>query len=333
MRWFRLSAVLLTASCICLAGALLFAAEESNSPPAEAPCRTRSVPVSAFSHDGNTALHFASSNFTASYDEKPLRVTSVAVEQQPRRIVLLLDISGSMLTTVEPAWRVPIDVARSVVDNMPANIEIGLAVFSGRIVPLVSPSANRQPLLDQIEALRASQKLVEQKTSSGTALWDSIVDAAAMLRPVQPGDVIYVVTDGADNLSRSGSSEVAQILAASGIRLFCFGIVNGEWVKLRTADQVTGATELTRVMEATGGWGMAATPAQWVTFQRSKKPPQFERDMNLQFHQLKNFYRVNLELPEPLTRPQEWRLLLTGVDQSRQKELELIYPHRLMPCN
>src|SRR5262245_37783503 len=121
MRWFRLSAFLLT---VCLAGVGLFAAEESNSPPAEAMCRTRTVPVAAFSPDGNTALLFAVSNFAASYDEKTVRVTSVAVEQQPRRIVLLLDISGSMLTTVEPAWRVPIDVARSVVDNMPANIEI-----------------------------------------------------------------------------------------------------------------------------------------------------------------------------------------------------------------
>ncbi len=55
--------------------------------------------------------------------------------------------------------------------------------------------------------------------------------------------------------------------------------------------------------------------------------------MNLQFRQLKNFYRVNLELPEPLTVPQEWRLLVTGLDDSRQNNLQLIYPHRLMPCS
>ena len=327
MRCFRAIALLSLLGCVALC--TLAAA----GPAEDATCRTRTVPVTAFNSDGNSAPQFSSANLVASYDEKAVRVTSVAVEQQPRQIILLLDLSGSMLTGADPAWKVPLEVGRDLLGNMPPDVDIGLAVFSGHMIPLARPTRDRQSLLAQLQALRVGPRLLEQKMSSGTALWDSLIETAGLLQPPQPGDVIYVVTDGADNLSRADSAAAAQALASRGIRLFCFGIINGEWMKLRNSEQVTGATELTRVMEATGGWGIAATPAEWESFQRLKQPPQFERDMNNQFRQLKTFYRVNLELPEPLTVPQDWRLLVTGLDDSRLSKLQLIYPHRLMPCS
>ena len=327
MRCFR-AIVLFLSLC-----SVSWCASAAAGPAEDATCRTRTVPVTAFNSDGNSAPQFSSANLVASYDEKAVRVTSVAVEQQPRQIILLLDLSGSMLTGADPAWKVPLEVGRDLLSNMPPDVDIGLAVFSGRMLPLARPTRDHESLLAQLHALRSGPKLIEQKMSPGTALWDSVIEAAAMLQPSQPGDVIYVVTDGADNLSRADSAAAAQELASRGIRLFCFGIINGEWMKLRSSDQVTGAAQLSRVMEATGGWGIAATPGEWESFQKLKQPPQFERDMNNQFRQLKTFYRVNLELPEPLTVPQDWRLLVTGLDESRQNNLQLIYPHRLMPCS
>ncbi len=229
MRCFRMIALLLA---LCFVSWCASAAAR----PAEDPtCRTRTVPVTAFNSDGISAPQFSTANFTASYGEKPVRVTSVAVEQQPRQIILLLDLSGSMLMATDPAWKVPLEVARDLLNNMPPDVDIGLAVFSGGMVPLAQPTRDHQSLFSQLQALRSSPKLVEQKLSSGTALWDSILDAAGMLQPPQPGDVIYVITDGADNRSRADSGAVAQTLAARGIRLFCLGFVYGEWMKLRNS--------------------------------------------------------------------------------------------------
>src|SRR5205085_4243379 len=125
MRCFRALSLFLAFSC----AAVCFAAAD----PAEDPvCRTRTVPVTAFNPDGNSAPQFGSANFIASYDEKALRVTSVVTEQQPRQIILLLDLSGSMLLATDPAWKVPVEVAHDLLDNMPPDVDIGLAVFAGR---------------------------------------------------------------------------------------------------------------------------------------------------------------------------------------------------------
>jgi hypothetical protein len=86
-------------------------------------------------------------------------------------------------------------------------------------------------------------------------------------------------------------------------------------------------------MEATGGWGMASTAAEWDSFQRTRQPAEFQRAMNLQRRQLTSFYRVNLELPEPISRPQDWKLLLTGLGETKKTDFELVYPTQLMPCN
>ncbi len=320
MRYAR--AVVLTLALLC-----------AQTTTAQEGCRVRTVPVSAFSRQGASVPLVESANFVASYGDKAVRVTSVTVEQRPQQMVLLLDVSGSMLGATDRAWKVPIEVAREVLGYMPPNMDIGLAIFSGRMFPLVDPTKDHQKLIGEVEALLANRRLIEEKLTAGTALWDSILQASGMFRRSQAGDVIYVITDGADNQSIANSRVVARTLAATGVRLFCFGIANSEWLKLRTADQVTGATELTRVMEGTGGWGMAATVAEWDAFRETRMPEGFERAMNLQYRQLANFYRVNLELPEPISQPQQWKLLLTGMDEPKTRDLELIYPAQLMPCN
>ena len=160
MQCFRVFALVLALCCVPV---LCPAAASAPVPAEDVICRTRTVPVSAFNHDGVSETQFGSANFVASYNEKALRVTSVAVAQQPRKIILLLDISGSMLGATDPSWKVPLEVAHDLMNNMPPAIEIGLAVFSGRMIPIVSPTRDHQSLLDQLEVLRSSQKLVEQK--------------------------------------------------------------------------------------------------------------------------------------------------------------------------
>jgi hypothetical protein len=213
------------------------------------------------------------------------------------------------------------------------------------MAPLVAPTTDRRQLLSEIDGLRANRSPVRRQIFSGTALWDSVLASIALFRPVRPGDAIYVITDGADNLSHADSGSVSQTLAAAGIRLFCFGIINADWLGLRPSARTTGATELLRVMEATGGWGTAAAPSEWDAFEKSRQPEELARSLAELYRQLTSFYRVDLELPEPLAGPQEWTLSPTGLDDSAKpaeasetyaaakNDLVLIYPNRLMPCN
>jgi uncharacterized protein with von Willebrand factor type A (vWA) domain len=106
----------LTCILIFCCGTLLFAQQ--------------AIPVTIVSLNGARVPELTSANFVASYKGKAVQVVSASIDKSGRRIVLLLDVSDSMLGRDSDAdWNFPLNIAKHLLAAMPSSTAIGLSAF------------------------------------------------------------------------------------------------------------------------------------------------------------------------------------------------------------
>src|SRR5260370_15879097 len=153
-------------------------------------CQQRTSQVPVGTKDGAPAPPLSVANFEGAYRRKPVRITSVVINQEPPRVVLLLDASGSMHDPwSESEWNFPLDLAEDLLSKMPKGSEAGLAFFSEKLEPVARPTSDRKALQDHLEALRS----VPSAFTGKTALWAAILDRFKMFDRPHLGDTSYVI--------------------------------------------------------------------------------------------------------------------------------------------
>lgn len=279
-------------------------------------CHERTIPASVISKDGAPVPRLSIANFEATYQSKPVRVRFVAPEQEPPRMVIMLDTSGSMKETEKGT----LDIAESLLSRMPPNVEVGLAFFAKDLVPVALPTNDRERLKYQSQGLRTHPSSYRGKT----ALWDAIGNIVRMFSHPQLGDTVFLITDGDDNQSKTNPEKVIQLLAAAGIRLFVVQAVD-QWAKslgrTETVDIRSQFQEkLPQVAEATGGFLI-----------KSYSPDKVSLDK--EYWQIVSFYRIEIDLPGAVDKQRQWKLDLVGFAKSERDNLVLTYPRMLAPCH
>src|SRR5207302_11329952 len=89
-----------------------------------------------------------------------------------------------------------------------------------------------------------------------TALYDTILEALKSLEPTQPGDAIYVITDGGENASAEKLTQLEDSLESSGVRLFAF-LLGGPWL---TSPGQWSVTDLYALVRESGGSLASVSP-------------------------------------------------------------------------
>jgi hypothetical protein len=287
-------------------------------------CRQRTVPMHISTRDGAAPPQLTAAHFQATYADKIIRVTAVGEEQKPQRLIVLLDASGSVRGGTTAGWDATVEVAAQLLAALPP-LEIGLALFSEEVEPVLAPTTARERLVEEVDRLRAGPRDTQGGRRQRTALWDSLLDSAKLFGPLQPGDVLYVITDGVDNFSETRPGAVAQTFLSGGIRLFAFAIANQGFAY--------GSGELERLVEDTGGVVAAGSATDWRAFRAARNSSPIGSALYAQHRQILAFHRLELELPETIARPQFWRLTLAGLDEKEMNNVVLNYPARIFPCN
>jgi len=231
-----------------------------------------------------------------------------------------------------------VDVAENLLSGMPPASEVGLGFFSKELEPVARPSTDRKTLENQLEDLRSHASPFRKQT----ALWAAILDSLKMFDGPHLGDVIYVITDD-DDKSKVTMEQVAQTLGESGVRLFAFGF--HKFGAGSRAVDLSGSLNMMHITEDTGGRAigfntfyrddyLAGVPAQDPAFvDKSGKPTWVGAHLQSQYRQMVSFYRVDIDLSEPVDKPREWKLDLVGFHRSQRENLVLKYPHMLLPCH
>jgi len=311
-------------------------------------CRRQSLMASVIDAQGTPVPGLSRANFSARFRGKPVNITFAELDTHTRRIVILLDASGSMLAE---RWKPALDAVEDVLTKVPARIPIALSVFSDKAESKISFSQGRAAIAAELVVLRGGRKALP-KGKRQTALWDSVLDALEMFGTPHLGDIIYAITDGEDKESRHGSRFVEQTLSYSGIRLFAFlDLVRPQGdVGIRLMDKPGPYTsqigDLREAVQTTSGFLVhyggdrpAIDPRTDpdVLFAQQEATMKAERHLfprealDALYRQMEVFYRLDVELPEAVDKPRDWDLKLEGSGESK-KVWNLVYPRKLMPC-
>jgi Mg-chelatase subunit ChlD len=290
------------------------------------PCLHRTVPVNVLTAKGETVTGLTPENFKASFHRKPVKIVSVTEDKGPRRVLIVLDSSGSMIAH-RREWQVYVGVARDLTRLLPPDGSIGLVVFTSKIEKYIPLTRDRAEIQKELAWLQAGTEKFEGKTS----LWDTVSVASSEFDAPQEGDAIYAITDGGDNTSKTRLNQLREILSEKRIRLFMFSKQTLPDEDIST--EHVGLMNIQDLADSTGGHAVRIHPnaqedVPKLTDKSGKATPEGALVLR-QFGEIFTFNRVEIELPERFEKSQEWSLDTKGLTAH---DLLLTYPRRLAGC-
>jgi Mg-chelatase subunit ChlD len=266
----------------------------------------RSIIVNVFDRQGNAVRDLDKENFRVRLNGKSAEVLDTHYSFAPRRIVVLLDMSGSMGGNSEKnkKWQIAREALEDLLVETSADVPIALLSFSDHVHDMFDFKQNRSRI-----AARLKQGTSQRSNIKGrTALRDAVLASLSLLQPVRAGDAIYAITDGGDNASHASATRTRTSLLESGVRLFTFLFAESP----PTEEERAGIDDLVDMVGDSGGF-VFGLPSNRGTASVSFLPSwDFEYDYNERTRdkikvytqalniQVNGFY--TLQVGEPLSR-------------------------------
>jgi VWA domain-containing protein len=300
-----------------------------------APCLRRTVVANVVDEKGNPLPGLTAADFQAKFRGKPVKILSATFDQQPRRILILLDTSGSMEEHFRNRHVPIIDALRLFVARAAPGDFLAFATFSKALQTRVDFSRIRDPFEVQFQAIQPKK----EKHSGGarrTALWDALVAAAVLFQSPKAGDTIVLISDGGDNESKVSAENAEKTLLGAGVRLFVL-LLTEPPESPPTPEEEEGPGTLRRLAQATGGivletWEEASTVIRpRLTFLTS--PEDTKKAVANLRQQVDASYRLDIELPEAVDKVRGWDLKLADNNTARERHLEFYFQQKLAPCS
>ncbi len=186
-------------------------------------CLSRNIIVSATDARGIPITTLTAADFKASSRGHPLNISFAGFRHDPTvRTVLLLDMDESMHGVGSKGinkWKTARSAAFDFISLAPTQARISLSTFSSAPGRSFKSEEGRQPMQDWLN----SAELAGTSTLKGKAeIYRTLSETARNMGAIQPGDSIFIVTDGYDYTKSSEALRAASELQSSGIRLFAF---------------------------------------------------------------------------------------------------------------
>ncbi|MBI3475162.1 MAG: VWA domain-containing protein [Acidobacteria bacterium] len=183
------------------------------------PAPPRSILINVVDHNGNAVRDLAKDNFRVRINKQPVAVLSAEYSLAPRRIVVLLDVSGSMAGNRDTEkWRIAREAVEELLAQTPAEVPIAFLTFSDHVQDVFDFRKSRAAISRWFDETPAQLDYPKGRT----ALLDAVVAAVRLFRAPRAGDAIYTITDGGDNSSHVSSKQTKAALRAAGVRFFGF---------------------------------------------------------------------------------------------------------------
>lgn len=298
-------------------------------------CRYRTIAVNVLSEDVHLVEGLSTPNFRGKVHGHPVEIESVNRDADPRRIVIVLDASGSM----GEFWKLEVSAAEGLISADRCS-SFALVIFAGRIEHRIDFAQSREKLSALLAGIEWPSK---DNPGGGTALRDGLAAALDLLLPAQSGDAIYLVSDVHDNASKVSNSQLKEVVANSGARLFALIPVESTALRGRTAEEAEGPEWLTGFVRATGGdftiFRLGIDSPAVYNLKPNVAVPigrTGQQVMSLATEgfdkEITDFYRLTLKLPEPLDKPRELDLDVVDANRKKNNRWLIVYPHRLAAC-
>jgi hypothetical protein len=280
-------------------------------------CQRRSVVVNP-RKDGKLVAGLQSSSFRGSLPGEPVKILAARPNTRPPRVVVLLDLSGSMNRSNHK-----LDTAQFLAEDIIAaslTPRVALVLFSDRPLDVVG--------FDHA-AKAIQQKLANLGDGQGsTALFSSLMYSAGLFQSPESGDTIYAITDGGDSGSGLREKDVEQKFLSQGIRLFSFVVSSSRPPLITEMERQHGYSDLRRLAEVSGG---SILNAEYDPYEH--KSGELEASLKRGYDKMKSFYTLDMELPVKLYKDEQWRLDIVDGHGKRRNDIETMHPAYFVSCH
>lgn len=293
-------------------------------------CLHRTLLVGVTDRNGAPVEGLTASDFRAEFRGKPVRILSVAKDDRPHRIVILLDASGSMFGVNGAKWSLAQASAFHLAKSNLANTSLALLVFRTDIIERVDFSQGTTAVSERLKQI--GQDVTYKKNVRGqTALFDTVIEGLKLLGPPTQGDVIYAITDGEDNKSRKSPREVQHVLESAGVRLYALILSHLDRRMPNTPEEEYGKSNLLQLVDETGGMQLEPIAPFGARLDEDEQH-RIAKLLQVSYEQMVHPYLMEIELPGMQEKPSGWRLKLSDEKGHKVKGGRVAYPRELMPC-
>jgi len=291
-------------------------------PAQQDPCLNRTVVVNALGPDGSPVRGLGAERFRARLGRRPVVIDSVDYNVGNRRVVVLLDISGSMVGEKSKIGS-STGFIRDLLSASSLPPSFAVLTFTDRVEDEVDFGQGRKAVGDELAKIDTTNW--QRRRGHGKTAWlDAVLEAVHLLEPGRLGDAICLVTDGEDNMSKSRPSEVRQALLTQGVRLFGLLFLEVGFPSRHLDAEGYGPEDLKGLVVDSGGSFMALFNPDV----QAMLP--FSRRLGWE---ISEFYELHLTLPEPLGKPRNWKLEVVDPDGEVNRHLEIAYRRKLAACS
>jgi hypothetical protein len=300
-------------------------------------CLRRTIPISVIkkTKTGSPTTGLVPGDLHAVFQGKPVQVLSVTQDVGPRRIIILLDASDSMLGTEREAkWHLALSAATKVVTISPEQEKVSLLMFTDKVEGAPDFGESRDSILRRLQEVAPGRKALP-KGLRRTAVWDAVLAGALALGPSAFGDAIYLITDGGDNASREKHSLVERKLLESGIRLFGFFFDE----RSQLFGDPFGFSDIIQSVKDTGGFALTLSPegpTAWpiYTYYTSWEEmlSRLDSSVQAQLREIAQFYSLEVALSREVDKPGEVLLTFAKPREEPWRDRGLRYARKLFPC-
>jgi len=207
-----------------------------------------------------------------------LPIKSVQRESRPRRIVILLDASGSMgeNSTFVP-WQQALDSAVLLAKLSEGRAQLALLIFNNKILQEIPFSADSGQVLRRLTDLQKDLDFAKHEVRGSTRLKDTMNHALQLLGEPSSADVLYLSTDGEDTDSHISTVDMKKRILASGVRIFLSLPVRNAPYRNRTPDELNAVDDMVSLVQNSGGDFMQITNGGLnLSFRTRPKTPVLE---------------------------------------------------------
>lgn len=183
---------------------------------------------------GRPVTTLSDRDFVVTEDGKPQALDLIRSEVLPATYVLLIDSSQSMARRIDFVK----EAARRLVTYLRPEDRVLVVPFSLTLGAVTGPTDDRDTILDAISAVRAT---------GGTAILDSIAEAARLLKDADGRHVVVVLTDGYDERSEQSETGALEVLKQCATTTYVVGIGGVAGVSIK------GERFLRRLARQSGG--------------------------------------------------------------------------------
>ncbi len=271
-------------------------------------CLQPTIPLAVLGNQSAGKLQ--AKDISVRVEGQAVTVVSLHQDNLAPRIVLLVDMSGSMAEENGSESGPALFLSGFAFEAVPEDSRVAFGTFTDEAH--FSEFEERNAIGQRVLALK------DTRPRGRTALYSAIAKTIPLLTPLQPGDAIFIVSDGGDDSGDVSKKTVQDELIKSGIRVFVFLVEH-----LRKTDaERQGELSLPDLARMTGGSSIQAQPGSpWF-----KDTTAIQTALNAIKAQVQNPYWLELQLQS--ASPKLARLKIT----TTTKGLQLAYPRYIEPC-